>query len=454
MLDDCKGERLEEVLLLFSLAVLRKSVIKHELAGPQPAIARSLATAGNLTRDELPTLDVLILAHRISLRNSLDVKERQSQRYAELMRLLHTKQEEILAREQAIRNRNDASDHVIHPSEAVREEREQRIRDSWLGSSAWLDVILRGEHSRRTDAIFDSPFEMLWSSAIKGKLEAAEDGYHEGVLANLNSRIWRQKNRLSEWRRFQQDLELRKAQSPHLPDRSHIGTMGKGVKLAFTEHQSLQYGPGAGSSQRSKDDADTVGSSRASWPIDEYNQIIASTKADIAAVGTNRTVTLPQQRPVAKRSEVKPSRPEGSHNREKAHDDHPPRHKARIQNLQHDQPKLRSKRAALPAVRKKSPTGEEVNKELPRSARIPPTRTITESQPSALEIRSASTMASSEDEVPAQIVPTTACRSTIPSPDNPTSAQDAPTERTSAACPLPNDPEDPAILAQEVAPPT
>src|SRR5690606_21427828 len=72
MLDDCRGERLEEVLAAFSFAVLRKTASDRlDRSNAHPAAAKRLALENKGYAGERTELVVLKMAYAASLRRGL-----------------------------------------------------------------------------------------------------------------------------------------------------------------------------------------------------------------------------------------------------------------------------------------------------------------------------------------------------------------------------------------------
>ena len=90
MLDECKGEKFFELLALFSNAVLKKALAaqKSNSHDEGAAVARRLATATALPRDQQASLLPLAIAHKAALVNVLKRKDEKRRRFAEFEKQL------------------------------------------------------------------------------------------------------------------------------------------------------------------------------------------------------------------------------------------------------------------------------------------------------------------------------------------------------------------------------
>ncbi|KAK6852334.1 hypothetical protein PG995_010885, partial [Apiospora arundinis] len=107
MLDECKGERFEEVLAVFSSAVLKKLVAERALnAGHdyRPSISESIAIENWGYKGERTELNGLLLAHKASLRSFLREKDAARQRYNDFAKLLALKEQTIAKRNEQIKS--------------------------------------------------------------------------------------------------------------------------------------------------------------------------------------------------------------------------------------------------------------------------------------------------------------------------------------------------------------
>lgn len=90
MLDECKGEKFEEVLGAFSTLVLQRVLAAEQ--DLEPTRARRLALAQRLTSEEQQSLLPLAIAHRSSLSALLRKKARLRHKYREFKTVLDAKE--------------------------------------------------------------------------------------------------------------------------------------------------------------------------------------------------------------------------------------------------------------------------------------------------------------------------------------------------------------------------
>ncbi|PGH20087.1 hypothetical protein AJ80_03737 [Polytolypa hystricis UAMH7299] len=244
MLDECKGEKFEEVLAIFSTVVLRKIIAKR---GPNNA-ALDVSMKSSIDAAEQDMLFPMILAHRVSLSATKGDKSQIQAAYDDLSQLLKLKTDELDTRSQNIVQ--------LPPDDAQGfQDVSEDIKKMWYGSEDWADTILSGGRQLHTDFVLDLPFPQTWSLAKKGKLKDLGAGTSSDLLADLDGRISRQKLRLQRWREFKLSLnkEKERLQSPKAQDSPG--------KLLFREHQTLTVASIAQSSPDTQYELDSEHSS-------------------------------------------------------------------------------------------------------------------------------------------------------------------------------------------------
>ncbi|KAK4927952.1 hypothetical protein LTR66_016257, partial [Elasticomyces elasticus] len=169
MLDECKGERFEEVLAAFSMIVLRK-------IHPQAVKAVTEVKVSNL----LP----LILAQRKALQSGLEERERLVRRAA----TERTQIAEEIKQLKTDRARLEQTEPVETPVNADRINR--LVRENWMGDGLWADVLI---HS---DGITSSHY--VPSSELSSRRSAHQD---------LQHRIDAHKARLTKWQNYLSDVK-------------------------------------------------------------------------------------------------------------------------------------------------------------------------------------------------------------------------------------------------------
>ncbi|KAI0458756.1 HAUS augmin-like complex subunit 6 N-terminus-domain-containing protein [Xylaria acuta] len=245
MLDECKGERLEEALAVFSSAVLKKLVAERSLnSGPEyrPTISETISLenwgyTGNRTE-----LNGLLLAHKASLKSMLAKKNTARQKYRNFEELLAMKERGI-ARRRA-QAKSNAQDALMELSDTEQTEVRRILRNTWAGNEQWVDGLLGGSSSQKS-GLFSTPFDDVWSGVQAGNITDLEE-QTAGLLEQLEQRVHRQKSRLQKWEDFRKstfgDVRPRVAHDVPLKEKK------REIGFDFTAHLNLDSGEAIGSS--------------------------------------------------------------------------------------------------------------------------------------------------------------------------------------------------------------
>ncbi|KAL2872672.1 uncharacterized protein BJX67DRAFT_15039 [Aspergillus lucknowensis] len=221
MLDDCKGEKFDELLAVFSTNVVRRRKV-HER---NPAL--DLSSAAGLTPQEYPLLLPLILAHRVSLRTFGERRDRVRDTHEKFLQLLDRKKEEL-------RSRPSPDTHACIVQEADLEGVTREVKANWQGSVEWADALLYGGVSSGRDAFLELPFDNAWSQAKESTIdELRTTTSRPDLVTDLESRVLRQRARLQRWHHYSASFKRPEAGSPSKP----TGTTAP--QLAFRDHQTL-----------------------------------------------------------------------------------------------------------------------------------------------------------------------------------------------------------------------
>ncbi|POR32380.1 Uncharacterized protein TPAR_07419 [Tolypocladium paradoxum] len=273
MLDECKGERLEEVLAYFSTAVLKKVVAND--GGRCPALAAELALENRGYRGDNAELGALALAHRVSLRRILERKDVVRSRCRDFADLLSVKERSIARRSEAIRAREeDGGAETL--SENAREEVRRTVRNNWSGNERWMETLLLGDFGGMGSGLLAVPFDTVWRRVQQGRLaELEEDG--GGLLEQLERRVRVQKERLARWDAFRGEMLEHQVEPP--PPKSKAqgeGKPTKGIDLGFGGHQDLHCGGLA---------TQTTGLGRKEPPLmGEYGALVDGLRDELAQI--------------------------------------------------------------------------------------------------------------------------------------------------------------------------
>ncbi|KAL4968604.1 uncharacterized protein BDV14DRAFT_144691 [Aspergillus stella-maris] len=222
MLDDCKGEKFDELLATFSMSVLRKKKTQDR----NPAI--DLALAPGLTPHEYPQLLPLILAHRVSLSTLGERRDRVRDTHEKFSQLLDKKKDEINAR-----STNGSQPIAIKESDL--ESLARKTRDNWQGNAEWADAILEGGLGSSRDAFLDLPFDKVWSRVKESTVDnLLTTSTRPDLVLDLETRVLQQRARLQKWHQYSDSLKNSEAASPSKPKDEK-----KAPQLVFRDHQSV-----------------------------------------------------------------------------------------------------------------------------------------------------------------------------------------------------------------------
>lgn len=240
MLDECKGERLEEVLAVFSSAVLKKVATEEQLnSKAYPAVAQTLALENRGYTGERTDLSGLILAHKVSLKNKLDRKTASRAQYTHFAKVLESKERSITnRRDQA--NSNARQSKIPKLSEASKQEIRRAVRTNWSGNERWMEALLYGDTKSQKDGVLTAPFDRVWRRVRSDRLGELEDT-SSGLLEQLDSRVRAQQARLDKWQNFRKEMFSDVVDQPREKAARRVGPP-RGIDLGFGAHEGLHLG--------------------------------------------------------------------------------------------------------------------------------------------------------------------------------------------------------------------
>ncbi len=204
MFDDCKGEKLEQLLLSFSTIVLRKVLATGH--GGKASIAGRLALAKRITQKEHESFLPLAVAHRASLTALLRRKRDMRTRYRSFGQTLGSKEEELDQRFEAVVSTQNLLDQQAIPDHTVSRV-SALFEKCWQGDNRIVNVIAQGEEQRLVDSLLDKPFEATWCEVSRGSFKAEIGTSRDGLLEDLERRIAEQQARLSQWKDFREAIK-------------------------------------------------------------------------------------------------------------------------------------------------------------------------------------------------------------------------------------------------------
>ncbi|TIA28175.1 hypothetical protein D6C76_04077 [Aureobasidium pullulans] len=309
MLDDCKGDKFEEVLLLFSAAVVRKQVVSTRRK-QQASIGKNLAVARNLDKRELNTVGPLSLAYCASLTKTLQHRVNLDHTLNNFRTSLYEKTNEYHERHLTLLETQDATKENFSPETEKSIRRE--LRQNWVGGIEGCDALLAGAKLASSDAYMDSNFEDLWQHFRQGTTpEVSPEGV--SLLETLQYRVAEQNDRLRLWRAYKDVFEdtntpVRSVQASSVPDTQDRTAAAHGLDI-FRKHKSIRVAQTPSEPEESRMLASEV----------DYDRVVQDMRQSLSDVGkkkrsqnngssyhaaptlddrTRRTSNMPRQVPV------------------------------------------------------------------------------------------------------------------------------------------------------------
>lgn len=235
MLDECKGEKFLEILVVFSTAVVKKFLIQKTPDKPLQPTSLRLAATPNLHPSSLSASIIpLSIAYKGSLAAHLQQKDDAHLRCLEFSSLLDDKVEQLSDRMTTCASHRVSS---IPPIESMKVQKE--VVQNWLGNKKWSSVLLYGGEGHRdvADHPLEKPFREVWNTVISGgSLQPTASAVD--LLDNLEQRVSQQKNRLQKWRNYHQDV-VRRSQQGHVKLNGELGREATTATFLFNKHVEL-----------------------------------------------------------------------------------------------------------------------------------------------------------------------------------------------------------------------
>lgn len=226
MLDDCKGEKFDELLAVFSTAVLRR-VLTASINERQLNPALRLSLANGITLEEYQLVLPLLLAHRVSLGATGERRSRARGTFEKFSQLLDNKKVQL--------ERKSQENPQSVPEEPADFNRlAEQVKTNWLGSEEWASNLLYGGSQTSSDAFLELPFSKAWAKANESTMEELKTGASRDLLLDLESRVSHQRDRLNRWCEFSSSAE--KGGRPASPSNN---STRNNSSLAFKDHQTL-----------------------------------------------------------------------------------------------------------------------------------------------------------------------------------------------------------------------
>lgn len=220
MLDECKGEKFEEVISTLAVVVLR-----HACASRHPDL--DLEQLDQTPKEQLIPL---IIAYRQSLQQSLQQRRDISQRVDAYCMKLESAQVDIQRRSGEVQGGFRPVDEkdLRHLSDVVRR--------SWVGDERLAAILLQGRTDSATSLLRTS-FESSWTGTIDH--ETILDANHNNLAAELDERVEEQEKRLKKWKTFY--ASMKNTRHAHIqPSKSHEAAQSPPC-LDFDQHKKLNF---------------------------------------------------------------------------------------------------------------------------------------------------------------------------------------------------------------------
>lgn len=275
MLDECKGDKFEEVLVLFSAAVVRKK-IGGRRKPKYPPIAQKLGSSTSVMAEDVKLLLPLAIAHRAALSASVERRASLREKIQQFEQSIEQRRDETrrLAEEIAEGQSQLALPLQERSAEIVR----RQINDNWVGSVESRDMLLYGRQSLLGSASPSSDFGQIWQDCRDGK-DLELHNSKPGMLESLEHRIRQQNERVRRWKDFQKRFDQKSVYT-----NSGIQSPSTRPALIFSEHQSIRVDRSA---------PETEGT--ASRPIGaKYAETISCLKTGLDGVRSRKQQSLSQ----------------------------------------------------------------------------------------------------------------------------------------------------------------
>lgn len=232
MLDECKGEKFEEVIRVIAIAVVRREACRRlESASlTTPGYLATLAAPETLTASQRERLIPLVLAYTQSLQRQLAERGRKSERFRDEKRRLDDAQSGLAVKRKAVLA-GESQLPSIKPEEL--ESISNYVREIWTGDEQWAETLIHGGAGGMGHQVAeDAQRTLQLSASLEDKLPTS---FPTSLLAELNERIERQQSRLRKWAEFRASLE-----KPQEGENMTKPLKKREPILQFDGHQKLQ----------------------------------------------------------------------------------------------------------------------------------------------------------------------------------------------------------------------
>lgn len=220
MLDECKGEKFEEVISALALVILRKVC---RLRHPDLDL-------GQIDQMPVERLVPLIIAYRQSLQQRLQQRLEISQRagaYSAKLELAQIDMERRMEEAQKGFQPVDEKD-LRHLSDVV--------RSAWVGDDRLSDILFDGR-TYSASPLFRTSFESSSLGAVDH--ESIPEAKQNDLAAELEERIGEQENRLKKWKTLYASMKNTRRGGLQ-PTKSHEPAQNS-LSIDFDQHKELRF---------------------------------------------------------------------------------------------------------------------------------------------------------------------------------------------------------------------
>lgn len=208
MLDECKGERFEEVIANFAMNTIHKVV-----SLPEGLQGRVISEAHVLP---------LVLATRVSLQIKLEARREEDAKIRQDLKSLASASTTIQQRLEA------AKSISVRLDEAMQRQLQALIDSNWIGSALWSDILLHG-----------IPITGVLEEEQDSPKQPDERNEPRKLIRDLDTRIQKHQTRLAEWRIIAKDLA---AQQKLSADQIALPQLNNTVEISpFVQHKDLNF---------------------------------------------------------------------------------------------------------------------------------------------------------------------------------------------------------------------
>ena len=281
MLDECKGEKLEEVLAAFSSAVLKRKL--EEQAPYAASIAEQVALETLSYSGERQVISTLLLAYKASLRKHLNHKNDLRASYGEFSELLALNERKIERRRALLKRLIQDESSELGPDFWARfKSMDEQLKKNWGGSEECLEFLLYSDSRTQNEGFLGAAFETAWAHFQDNNFADVE-GFRYSLPQQLDERIRCQEDRLIRWQGFLRRLAKPETSSPTKQEKE-TSWPSEIFSLTFSEHLKLQIGLPPSPEK-------TV---RSTWiGLEDYKRVMGNLTKKLAAVQNPPSRTSP-----------------------------------------------------------------------------------------------------------------------------------------------------------------